>query len=246
MNEFEYYASLLGLLMGLSLVEVIGGAVRTAQSPRDSRVGVLTPLLALFVMLDVTSYWENAWVFRDKIEVNFFTLYIGLFVASAYYYLASRVFPARVEECQAFDDHFMLVRRHVLSGLVIVNLPILVPNVLRSMDQGLSSLHIMLVQGMYLALLILAAVLRDKRAIAGILAASCLLYLFWAVLDLIGFESSDNRLLFWIACLATLVTGFVGGWSAFVWRERPSADADSRATAADLKAPGPASPPPLS
>lgn len=227
MNEFEYYASLLGLLMALSLVEVINGAVRAAQSRKQIRLGVLTPLLALFVMLDVTSYWENAWGFRDTVEVNFFTLYVGLFVASAYYYLASRVFPARVEECNSFDDHFMVVRRQILIGLAVVNLPIIVPLIGNLIEVGRSPLFILLTQGIYFALIILAATLRDRRAVAGALGAMCLSYIFWAGLDLIGFKFPDNPPLFWLAYGSTLLTGFVSGWTTHLWLDRRPASADA-------------------
>ncbi len=69
MSDFEFVFSLLGLLLGFSLVEVLGGLARlieaqlravklgaAGQAEARFRAGWLTPLLGLFVMLDLISF----------------------------------------------------------------------------------------------------------------------------------------------------------------------------------------------
>ena len=66
MSQFEFIFSLYSLLLGLSLVELLSGLGRTvkARLHTDSttvdafRIGWLTPMLGLFVMLDLLSFWS--------------------------------------------------------------------------------------------------------------------------------------------------------------------------------------------
>lgn len=81
MSNFEFVFSLFGLLLGFSLVEVLGGLGRTLKAARPSRtpggaatriaVGSLTPMLGLVVMLDLVSFWKLAWNMRDVIPPSF-------------------------------------------------------------------------------------------------------------------------------------------------------------------------------
>ena len=61
MSPFEFYFSFYGLLLGLSVAQVAGGIGHAVVIRRDSRLGWLTPLLSLFVLLDVASFWVWAW-----------------------------------------------------------------------------------------------------------------------------------------------------------------------------------------
>src|SRR5438045_635272 len=76
---FDFVFSLFGLLLGLSLAEVLGGLARTLKQRKVVRLGWLTPLLGLLVMVDLASSWALAWSLRDSIPANFLTLVIGLF-----------------------------------------------------------------------------------------------------------------------------------------------------------------------
>ena len=68
MSDFEFVFILYSLLLGLSMVELLGGLGRAlevrfaAQAEREAfSIGWLTPLLAIFVMLDLLSFWSAAW-----------------------------------------------------------------------------------------------------------------------------------------------------------------------------------------
>ena len=75
MSQFEFIFSLYSLLLGLSLVELLSGLGKTVkarlhvdeEAKAGYRVGWLTPLLGLFVMLDLLSFWGAAWAVRDII-----------------------------------------------------------------------------------------------------------------------------------------------------------------------------------
>lgn len=63
MSEFEFVFVLYSLVLGLSLVELLTGLGRTLEfklardaADRAFRIGWLTPLLAVFVILDLLSF----------------------------------------------------------------------------------------------------------------------------------------------------------------------------------------------
>lgn len=126
MTEFEFIFALFGLLLGLSLVEVLGGLARTiearlrpvADGGTAFRVGLLTPLLGIFVILDLLSFWQAAWVTREIIGVSGHTLMAITLFASAYYLAAHLVFPREPAALGDLDAHFFRVRRVVLGTML--------------------------------------------------------------------------------------------------------------------------------
>ena len=125
MSHFEFIFSLYSLLLGLSLVELISGLGRTLKARLQGsdegleafRIGWLTPLLGLFVMLDLLSFWGAAWAVRDLITVTGTTLMGVMLFASCYYLAAHLVFPDVVPADGDLDRHYFRVRRVVISVL---------------------------------------------------------------------------------------------------------------------------------
>ena len=117
MTQFEFIFALYALLLGLSLVEVLSGLGRTlelrfAKDASDAggesfSIGWLTPLLAIFVILDLLSFWMFSWTVRDVMAVNPATLLAVVGFASAYYLAARLVFPGDPERFRAsyFADY---------------------------------------------------------------------------------------------------------------------------------------------
>lgn len=65
------------------------GLAAAIQHRKKVRIGWLTPLLALFVGLDIASFWDFAWnVFRD-IPFSYGLLVAGLVIALTYFVAAS-------------------------------------------------------------------------------------------------------------------------------------------------------------
>ena len=63
MSAFEFFFSFYGLLLGLSVAELVGGFSRVLHERQRVRFGWLTPLLAVFVALDLATFWNQAWRF---------------------------------------------------------------------------------------------------------------------------------------------------------------------------------------
>jgi hypothetical protein len=130
LSQFEYLFTLLGLLLGFILVEVLSGLVRTlrARLPTapgvraDIHIGWLTPMLGVYVMLDVAQWWGTLWNFHKIIPLGFDTMIAGLLICSFYYYAASMIFPDEPRAWPHVDEWFWLHRRHVLGPVLLINL----------------------------------------------------------------------------------------------------------------------------
>ncbi|HWT43893.1 MAG TPA: hypothetical protein VN152_14695 [Sphingopyxis sp.] len=127
MDDFEFVFALYSLLLGLSMVELLGGlgrAIETRFAAEDSReafaIGWLTPLLAIFVMLDLLSFWSAAWVARGDIAVSSTALLAVAAFASIYFLAARLVFPSHPEGFANLDTHYFRVRRIVLGLLLVL------------------------------------------------------------------------------------------------------------------------------
>jgi hypothetical protein len=118
MSPFEFTFSLFGLLLGLSLAEVLGGLARVMKQRKEVQLGWLTPLLGLLVMLDLTSSWALAYSLKEAIPANFLTLVIGLFVTGLYYLAATLVFPDDASKWPDLDDYYFRHKRQVLGGML--------------------------------------------------------------------------------------------------------------------------------
>jgi len=129
MSDFEFTFALFGLLLGLSLAEVLGGLGRALEARlrrgQALRIGWLTPLLAAFVVLDLLSFWQAAWVSRKVIDVSGVVLMAVTAFAGSYYLASSLVFPRSLEGVDDLDVHFFRVRRIVIGvmlALLVVQL----------------------------------------------------------------------------------------------------------------------------
>lgn len=122
MTIFEFVFSLYSLLFGLALAQVFGGFGNTLQERHKLKVGWLTPLLGLFVIFDLTSFWEIGWQLRDAFDRPYFLfLLAGVLMAGIYYLAARLVFPRNFVEWPDFDVYYFRHRRWVYAGVLICN-----------------------------------------------------------------------------------------------------------------------------
>ena len=137
MSNLDFVFSLFGIVLALCVAEVLTGVARAARHKRDSsldgrddiRIGLLTPLLAVFVLFDITSFWAVAWALRDSLAANYQMLLFGMLATSLYYVAASWVFP------QSFDGRVDLDTYYLRHKSVIFSLA-LVANVLSYLGRG--------------------------------------------------------------------------------------------------------------
>lgn len=127
MSPFELVFAVFGLLLGLAIAEVLGGFSRTLKLKRGSRaikVGWLTPLLGILVVLDLTSFWLMAWESREQISANYPTLVFVLAIVGVYYLAATLIFPDDPTEWPDFDEWYDRQNRMVIGGLLVANVSV--------------------------------------------------------------------------------------------------------------------------
>ncbi|UVO51602.1 hypothetical protein M0208_14220 [Sphingomonas sp. SUN019] len=126
MSGFDLVFAFVSLLLGLAITEVLSGFSRTLAYRRnardEARPGWLTPLLGLFVVLDLTSFWLLAFDFRNQLQANFLTLFGILTICGTYYMVATLVFPAEPGEWRDLDDFYDRQHRLVIGGVLAANL----------------------------------------------------------------------------------------------------------------------------
>ncbi|HYX45651.1 MAG TPA: hypothetical protein VE820_02345 [Sphingomicrobium sp.] len=122
MTVFEFVFSLYSLLFGLALAQVFAGFGNTLQERHKLKVGWLTPLLGLFVILDLTSFWEIGWQLKDMFARPYFLILIsGVLLAGIYYLAARLVFPRNFVEWPDFDVYYFRHKQWVFGGILFCN-----------------------------------------------------------------------------------------------------------------------------
>ena len=124
MSPFELVFALFGLLLGLAIAEVLGGfsrALKIKRGAKPVRIGWLTPLLGVFVVLDLTSFWVTAYDYRDQFSADNLTLLAVLAIVGIYYLAATLIFPDDPEGWPDFDAWYDRQNRLVLGGMLAAN-----------------------------------------------------------------------------------------------------------------------------
>ncbi|RYD48869.1 MAG: hypothetical protein EOP60_14895 [Sphingomonadales bacterium] len=112
------------------MAEVMSGFARVLRARHKIRLGWLTPLLGVLLMVDLVTFWSNAWDMREAIPPSFEALLFGTAIACVYYLAASLVFPVELEEWPDLDAYFLRHKGQVMIGVMVANLMVLTARVL--------------------------------------------------------------------------------------------------------------------
>jgi len=175
MTSFEFAFSLFGLLLGLSVAEIMGGFARVLRGRTAIRLGWLTPLLGLLLMIDLVTFWSNAWDMRAAIPPSFGALLYGTAIAAIYYLSASLVFPVAISEWPDLDAYFLRHKAQVMMGVVAANLLVMGARIILvgNIFTGWQAVTIPI---LFTALGLALILTRNKRLCAALLCTLLLLY----------------------------------------------------------------------
>jgi hypothetical protein len=121
-SAFEFFFSLYGLVLGLSVVEIVSGFARLAHDRRGVKVGILVPMLALLMLLDLANFWVSAYARLQASELSYAVLVVALGISALYYVAASVVFPRDFAAEPDFDAVYLRHRRLVMGVLIATGL----------------------------------------------------------------------------------------------------------------------------
>ena len=185
MSAFEFFFSFYGLLLGFSVTVLATGVARAFKHRKTVPAGWLTPLLALFVALDITTFWDAAWNnFRD-LQYSYGLLVAGLVVATVYFIAASLLFPEPEDKAASLDEHFWANKRAVLVLLIaakLLNAAVLALVYLRRPDAMPLLVNLGIAAGLYALLCGVAAMTKRRAVFAGALIVQIAFYLSMAAL----------------------------------------------------------------
>lgn len=182
MSDFEFFFSFYGLILGLSIVEIVGGVARTFSERAGIKHAhaVLTPLLAAFVAMDVANYWVRAWVDFRTVHIHYGVLLAGLSLSGLYYIAASLVFPKELSEWKSLDEHFWARRRVVLLCLLVC--ATVVDGFQVAAAWGQLPVAFFATNALYVSCVLAAAFAGRRWQVVAALSGGIVLYLTYAVL----------------------------------------------------------------
>src|SRR4051812_15904031 len=167
-TAFEFVFPLFGLLVGLSFADMLAGLAQALKNKRHVRVGWLTPLLGLVILVNLTMIWLGAWDMRDVAAPSSAGMLFILVVGGSYFLASSLVFPSSGEDVRDLDEHFMANRK--LALLVIAGCNFLC-RVRMGLKFGTAGGPLWWIgNAAFLALLVLAALVRARRIVLCVLA----------------------------------------------------------------------------
>ena len=120
MSGFDFVTLVFAIPVGLAIVEIAQGLSLSLRRRKDVRLGWLTPMLAIFLILNTAALLEVYWDWRGEIVVNSPILVSVLVLSILYYVAASFVFPHEVAKGDDLDDWFMENRRYSLGGTFLI------------------------------------------------------------------------------------------------------------------------------
>ena len=134
MSDFELMFQLFALLLGLAMAELLSGLARcwrirtgaTRTERTEIRLGNLTPLFGLLVLIDLTRFWVTMYALRGHLTFDYASLLATLVIVGGYFVISTFVFPDEPSEWPDFDDYFLHTNRTVVGGMIVVNLAMVI------------------------------------------------------------------------------------------------------------------------
>ena len=171
MSDFEFFFSFFGLLAGLTVAEVVTRFADAVDEHKRRPIGWLTPLLTVFILLDLSSLWIYAWSARELITVSWRNLLLALFISVTYFFAASLLFPRSVGDWRTLDEHFWARRRLVIGGILVIAVTTLGMQLARALPAW-NDVWFWVWQGTYFVPLLVAAFARRYKVVLSALIAA--------------------------------------------------------------------------
>ncbi|MDQ0320808.1 hypothetical protein QO002_002946 [Pararhizobium capsulatum DSM 1112] len=175
-DAFGFMFGFYGLLLGLAVAEVVSGFSRAYDERHSRRIGVVAPLFGALLLVDLITFWMNAWAYRDLEKVSYPIALAVALVALLYYFAATQVFPKATEN-DTLDRHIMEHRRVVIFCVLASNLITQVPPAIIAFKTPWPPSDIALWAALnliYYILLGTAALARSKKIVSSVVAVAIL------------------------------------------------------------------------
>lgn len=184
MSAFEFLFSFYGLLLGLTLAEIVSGFSR-ALDARDQRpMGLILPLLSLVLIFDIAWQWGAAWRDFREVQFSFRFLAAAVFMALAYYFSATQLFPRERSITTSLDQHFFDHRVAILGGVLFANVLTTTDGMIKQwMLSGGDVVFWTRIAAntFWFGTMITTLTARSRRVVVAALAANIIFIVYWMV-----------------------------------------------------------------
>lgn len=120
MSPFDFLAIVIAIPMGLALVELAQGISTTLRRRHEIKVGLLTPMLSIYLLLIISNAWLSLWGAQDILTVERSILFFGLLLSVVFYIAASFAVPDAPTKASDLDDWFLANRKFSLGGTFLL------------------------------------------------------------------------------------------------------------------------------
>lgn len=121
MNQFEFFWAFYGLLLGLAVAELLGGFAALLRESAPPRLGVVTPLLGLHILVEMLANYVDAWSMFRGVGVSLAELAVPTFIGLLYYVAAVIIVPRQLSDWASLDDYFEKRRKWIVGTLLLAN-----------------------------------------------------------------------------------------------------------------------------
>jgi len=118
MSNFELLMSFFGLLLGLAVAELMSGFANLARARDRPEIGIITPLLGLFIFLSIMTSLLDAYRKLQDVPVSLVGFALPTLIGIAYFVAAAAAVPRDLGSWASLDDYFFQ-RRTWTAGMLL-------------------------------------------------------------------------------------------------------------------------------
>lgn len=121
MSQSEFFLAFYGLLLGLAVAELLSGFAALLRESAPPRLGVVTPLLGLLILLEMLANFVDAWGMARGLGVSLAEFVVPTFIGLLYYVAAVIIVPRQLSDWGSLDDYFDKRRKWIVGTLLLAN-----------------------------------------------------------------------------------------------------------------------------
>ena len=165
--------SFYSLLLGLAVAELMSGFGNLIRAHRQPEWGLLTPLLGIDLFVSIIISFTDAWEKLQRVTLGFSGIAVPSLIGVSFFVASVLVTPRQVENWPSLDVYYRGRGRLAVASLIVVNLlTIIFLELVTGRVAAYSrpgQVAYALINITMLALLLVAAVARPRRVVAGAL-----------------------------------------------------------------------------
>lgn len=176
MSQFEFFMTFYGLLLGLGVAELLLGFAGLLRHRARPKLGLLTPLLGMFVFLQLMATFIDAWGRLQGVSISMEALALPTTIGVLLFFVSVIVVPRDPAEWTDLDEYFRANRRWAIGLVIAANLLVLgyeLPNLPRTNIPAYAAINVI-----GFSLMGGAMLLQKRLAIAACLGTLILFFLY--------------------------------------------------------------------